>query len=426
MLQDRYGNDLSTNSTAARDAYLAGVESLMAATPGMDTAFQAAVTADEGFALGHISLARAKQLLGRGHEAKAPLARARELAAGATPREQSQIAIFEKILTGQGAAALEAIHEHIKSWPRDAMALAPATSVFGLIGFSGKVGREVDQLALLSPLEKHYGDDWWYRTQLAFAQIELQMFDEGLSNIEMALKGFPRSAHAAHIRTHLFYELGEREAGLAYLTDWMKDYSREGLLHCHISWHVALWSMETGRREQAWRVYDEALRPGGAWGPQINVLTDCAAFLARAEMAGEPRQPERWQELGDYATKWFAKPGLGFVDMHTTLAYAMAGDGDTLAKFVESPRGATADMLAPMGRGFDAFARGDWARAAAEIEPLLATHERLGGSRAQRDLLEYLVTSSLLRAGRAEAARALIATRRPQNGKSGSFPVAGL
>lgn len=138
MLKDRYGNELSTSSTAARDAYLAGVDSLMAATPGMDTAFQAAVTADDGFALGHISLARAKQLLGRGHEAKAPLVRAKELAAGATAREQSQIAIFDKILTGQGVAALEAIHEHMKSWPRDAMALAPATSVFGLIGFSGK------------------------------------------------------------------------------------------------------------------------------------------------------------------------------------------------------------------------------------------------------------------------------------------------
>ncbi|MDP1840359.1 MAG: hypothetical protein Q8L19_17795 [Reyranella sp.] len=95
MLQDRYGNDLTTASPAARDAYLAGVDSLMAATPGMDTEFQTAVTADEGFALGHISLARAKQLLGRGHEAKVPLARAKELASGATPREQSQIAIFE-------------------------------------------------------------------------------------------------------------------------------------------------------------------------------------------------------------------------------------------------------------------------------------------------------------------------------------------
>src|SRR5580693_1885726 len=197
MLKDRYGNDLSTTSAAARDAYLAGVDSLMSATPGMDDWFQKAAEADDGFALGHISLARSKQLLGRGHEAKAPLARARELAAGTTPREKSQIAIFEKILTGQADAALEAIHEHMKQWPRDAMALAPATSVFGLIGFSGRVGREVEQLAMIAPFEKHYGDDWWYRTQLAFAQIELGQFAEGERNIEAALAAYPKSAHGA-------------------------------------------------------------------------------------------------------------------------------------------------------------------------------------------------------------------------------------
>ncbi len=229
MLKDRYGNDLSTTSSAARDAYADGMDRLLSGAPGMDAAFAQSVAADGGFALGHIALARSKQLLGRGHEAKAPLARARELSPGTTGREQSQIAIFDKILTGQGAAALEAIREHIKDWPRDALAIAPATSVFGLIGFSGKVGREVDQLALLAPLERHYGDDWWYRTQLAFAQIELQMHDEGRRNIETALGGNARSAHAAHIRAHLFYELGEREEVLAYLMGWMKGYAREGI-----------------------------------------------------------------------------------------------------------------------------------------------------------------------------------------------------
>jgi len=321
MLKDSYGNALSTASTAARDAYGRGVESLMAATPGTDTAFADSVAADERFALGHISLARAKQLMGRGHEAKAPRARALELAAGTTPREQSQIAIFDKILTGQGEAALAAIHEHMKDWPRDAMAFTPATSVFGLIGFSGRVGREAEQLAVLEPFEKHYGEDWWYRTQLAFAQIELGLFDEGQRNIDAALAAYPQSAHAAHIRTHLYYELGEREAGLAFLTDWMKDYPRDGLMHCHNNWHKALWSMETGRRDDAWRIYNEALRPGAAWGPQVNVATDCPAFLLRAEMAGEPRQPELWRELAEYSTQWFGRPGLSFTSRVPGIAF---------------------------------------------------------------------------------------------------------
>lgn len=426
MLKDRYGNDLTTASPAARDAYVEGVDSLMSATPGMDGWFQKAAEADDGFALAHISLARAKQLLGRGHEAKAPLARARELAAGATPREQSQIAIFEKILTGQAMPALEAIQVHLKEWPRDAMALAPATSVFGLIGFSGRVGREVEQLAMIAPFEKHYGDDWWYRTQLAFAQIELGQFDEGLKNIESSLAAYPKSAHGAHIRGHLFYELGEREAGLAFLADWMKDYPREGLMHVHNHWHLALWSMETGRHADAWRIYETALRPSAAWGPQVNVATDGPAFLLRAEMAGQERKPELWAELGDYATKWFGKPGLSFVDMHTVLAYAMAGDSAKLAGFLDNPRGSAGDMVPPMARGFDAFAKGEWNRAVSELEPLLDTHERLGGSRAQRDLLEYTVAAAKLRGGAKEEARAFIEKRRPYNARGGGFPLAGL
>ena len=426
MLKDRYGNELSTGSTAARDAYGRGVDSLMAATAGTDTAFAGAIAADEGFALAHISLARAKQLLGRGHEAKAPRARALELAAGTTPREQSHIAIFDKILTGQGEAALAAIREHLKSWPRDAMAFAPATSVFGLIGFCGRVGREQEQLEMIAPYEKHYGDDWWYRTQLAFAQIELGQFAPGERNIDKALADYPKSAHGAHIRGHLFYEVGEREAGLAFITDWMKDYPRDGLMHCHNHWHMALWSLETGRHDDAWRIYNEALRPGAAWGPQVNVATDGPAFLLRAEMAGHERKPELWRELADYSTQWFGRPGLSFVDMHTVLALAMAGDDEKLAPFTDNPRGSAGDMVPPMARGFKAYAAGDYKTAASEMEPLVDTHERLGGSRAQRDLLEYVVASAKLRAGQRDEAHAFISARRPHNAKVGGFPLAGL
>ena len=426
MLKDRYGNELSTSSTAARDAYGRGVDSLMAATAGTDTAFAEAVAADEGFALGHISLARAKQLMGRGHEAKAPRARALELAAGTTPREQSHIAIFDKILSGQGDAALAAIKEHLKSWPRDAMAFAPATSVFGLIGFCGRVGREKEQLAMIEPFEKDYGDDWWYRTQLAFAQIELGQFGVGEHNIERVLAAYPKSAHAAHIRGHLFYEIGEREAGLRFLNDWMKDYPRDGLMHCHNSWHRAVWSLETGRSADAWRIYNDSLRPGASWGPQVNVATDCPAFLLRAEMAGHERKPELWRALAEYSTQWFGRPGLSFVDMHTVLAYAMAGDDEKLAPFTDNPRGSAGDMVPPMARGFKAYAAGDYSTAATEIEPLVDSHERLGGSRAQRDLLEYVVASAKLRGGERDAAQSFLSRRRPHNAKVGGFPLAGL
>ena len=425
MLQDRYDNRLSTNAATARDAYVVGVDKLLSAGSGIDQAFRDAIAADEGFALAHIALARTLQVLGRGGEAKAPLERALELASATTAREQSHIAIFAKILSGQGTEAISMIAEHMKHWPRDAMVLAPATGVFGLIGFSGRAGREDEQLAILEPLATHYGDDWWFRTVLAFAEIELKKHDSGFKNIEAALRGFPRNAHAAHIRAHLFYEKGQREEGLAYLDQWNSGYPREGQLHCHISWHLALWSLETGRRDQAWKIYSEALHPGGSWGPQINVLTDCASFLARAEMAGEPRSPELWREISQYAAKWFPNSGIIFADMHSALAFAMAGDADALAKIIENPKGPAADILVPIAHGFDGLAKGDWKRVVDELKPILQTHERVGGSRAQRDLLEYSVTCALLRSGRADEARRLITSRRPQNAASG-LPLAGM
>ena len=427
MQKDRYNNPLTTSSAAARDAYVRGADALLSANVGAEEAFREAIAADDGFALAHIALARTLQIYGRAAESKAPLARALELSPHTTERERSHIAIFERILTGRGADGLALTREHIKSWPRDAFALAPSTSVFGLIGFSGLKGREEDQLALLAPLANAYGDDWWYRSLLAFAELELGLFDRALPNIEASLAAFPRNAHAAHIRSHLYYEVGERNAGLAFLNAWARDYPRGGVLHCHVSWHQALWSMELGRTDEAWQIYQQSLRPSSSWGPQINVLTDCASFLFRAELAGDARQPALWQELSQYAAKWFPEPGIGFADLHAALAHAMAGNGEALEKLVRTPKGPAADIVVPMAGAFAAFARSDWDGTIAAIEPHLGSHERFGGSRAQRDLLEYALVGAMLRSGRPvdDVARR-ISARRPQNAREGGYPLKEL
>jgi tetratricopeptide (TPR) repeat protein len=423
MLKDRYDNPLTTSSPAACDAYVAAVDQLLSANPDPEAGFRRAIAADDGFALAHIGLARTVQVYGRPAEAKVPLARALELRAGTTPREQSHIDIFERILTGRAAEALALTREHVKSWPRDAFALAPATSVFGLIGFSGLAGREQDQLALLEPLRQSYGDDWWFLSMLAFAEMEVGETARALPHIESSLQTFPRNGHAAHIRAHLHYEVGERRAGLAFLKDWARDYPRNAHIHCHVSWHQALWSMELGHIDDAWAIYRADLHPGAAWGPQINVLTDCASFLFRAELAGEQRPADLWRDLSTYAAQWFPRPGLAFADIHSALAHAMAGNGDALARIADDPKGPAAEVVGPVANGFAAFARQDWPAAVRAFEPVMAAHERLGGSRAQRDLVEYALAAALLRAGRSEDAGRRLRTIRPHNADDGGFPL---
>ena len=87
MLEDRYGNGLTTASTKARDAYVEGVDR-----------FLAAVEADESFALAHVGLARYRQVMGRGDAATAALADARANANGLPDRETGQLATLGLLL----------------------------------------------------------------------------------------------------------------------------------------------------------------------------------------------------------------------------------------------------------------------------------------------------------------------------------------
>jgi hypothetical protein len=56
-MQDRYGNDLTTASDAARDAYVAGVDHILAATWGARGASTRRSTPTPDFALAHVGLA---------------------------------------------------------------------------------------------------------------------------------------------------------------------------------------------------------------------------------------------------------------------------------------------------------------------------------------------------------------------------------
>lgn len=425
MPTDRYGFALSTNSATACDAYVAGVDLALSANHGSEEQFRRAIASDDGFALAHAALARTLQTAAQPEAAKAAAARARALAAGLPARERSHVNALATVIDNGGVAALAACREHLATWPRDAMVLAPCTGVFGLIGFSGRAGREAELLALLDGLADAYGDDWWFGSAHAFAEVETGDVERALSTIERSLTQHPRNANAAHIRSHVYYESGERSAGLDYLRRWWADYDKQSLLHCHLSWHIALWEMELGNAEAAWAVYRHHLHPGASSGPPINTLTDAASFLFRAELAGAPRDAALWLDVNRYGMQWFPASGVAFADVHVALAHALAGDMDALARRIDGARGKAVDIVAPLAMAFRAFRNQDWTQAAAILEPLMASHERIGGSRAQRDLIEYALVVCLLRSGRSREARDLLQTRRPRSG-AGYWPIQGI
>ncbi len=414
MLSDDYDSSLSTQSVEARDAYDLGVRKFLGAEPGVAEAFNAAIDADEGFALAHIGHAREMQLHGRPDLFKASLNRARELAGGLTEREISHISVSGLLLEGKAAEARTAVYEHVKHWPLDIMVAQMCTSVFGLIGFSGLPGREAEQLAYIMRLAPHYGDDWWCRAQMAFAQLEVGQLAQAETNIEAALAENPKSAHSAHIRAHLYYEEQKDEEGFRYLSDWWSNYDPKGTLYNHISWHVGLWSLETGDIDRMWEVLDADISPDTSRGPPLNVLTDYAALLFRAELAGIDVPIDRWKRISAYALARFPKPGLAFADVHAAISHARSHNRDALENLIEHAGGPAGDMTRTIAMAYREMEDKNWAQAAELFEEVIGNHARIGGSNAQRDLIDFSLAACLVRDGRRREARTVLKITRPR------------
>ena len=99
---------------------------------------------------------------------------------------------------------------------------------------------------------------------------------------------------------------------------------------------------------------------------------------------------------------------------------ARARQMEELARAGRYPSGS---YLPALARGFAAFERGDFSGAIEALEPIAAENERIGGSRAQHDLIEFTLLKSYIEANRLEEAKRLLGARRP--GASG-VPVMGI
>src|ERR1700724_3632794 len=430
MLTDRYELPLSTTSSAARDAYVEGCEAKLTMYPGAIEAFDRAIAADPGFALAHA--AKAHVLLERGDAAAArtSMAAANSLAAGLSAREASHIAFFVLLSVGDAEAALAALPAHLNAWPRDALVLGTTAFTNGLIGSSGRAGQKRALLDLLDRLAPRYGDDWWFQAHHGLALSENGQRDAARPKIDRSLAQNPSNPWAAHARAHLYYEEGDANAARAFLASWLTAYPRNGLLYSHLSWHLALGDLEAGDAAAALRLFREAFSPDVHSGPPRGKVNDAVSFLWRWELAGHPRDAEAWRMIHDFATNAFPRAGAAFPDMHIALAQTVAGDDAALEvrerqmeELERQGRYPSGPCVPAVSRAFATFERRDFSAAIDALEPIAGELERLGGSRAQLDLVEFTLLKAYIGANRLDDAHRTLSARRRG---SSSLPVAGL
>jgi tetratricopeptide (TPR) repeat protein len=412
---DRYGLMLSTNSAAAAERYVEGVERRQALKAGSEDCLREAIAADEGFALPHAALALTAQFLGKMDEARASASRARELAIGATRRERQHVEIIATAVDGSAARAMALIDEHLDEFPRDALLLSQMVLLNTASGRKDRQQRSYERLARLAP---YYGDDWVFLGVYSFLHHELNMFEPSRLLAERSLALYPRGGQATHSLAHVFYETDDHASGRDFLGGWMTAYDRAAPLHCHLSWHRALFDLASGNYGRVMELYERDILP--ALGSARTSLHDAASLLWRWRVYGCAEGSLPWGAVAEAASGSANRPGIAFNDVHAAMALAAAGDEATFGRLVDGLRDLDAKghplaghVTLPIVLASAAFTRGEYTETIRLLEPLVENVElvRVGGSNAQREVFEDTLIAAYLRTGWYDRAEALLRVR---------------
>ncbi|MET7245458.1 tetratricopeptide repeat protein [Methylobacterium sp. EM32] len=417
---DRRGLPLSTRSDRAAERYRAGIDLLLAAWPGAADALDAAIAEDPGFALAHAARARLHAMRTESRAARACITKAAEcVARGGTERERSHVAVLSLAIDGQSEQALARALAHAESWPRDALILSLPLGAFGLLAFSGRPDHDQARVDLCERHAHAYdADDWWFTTYRGWAHTENGAVARGRALAEQGFALRRENANGAHALSHALFEDGAGPEAEALIAGWLPDYDRSGILHGHIAWHAALAALERGDPDGALAIYADHVRPGVTAGLSLNVITDTVSLLWRLAAYGHAVPAGLWDEVRAYAAPYFAKAGFGFADAHMGLLAAATGDRaaaetriDALTGLVEAGTLAAGPVVPAICRAALAFAEEDYGACARILEPVAAEVVRIGGSGAQREVIEDTLLVALMRAGETAKAHTLLDRR---------------
>jgi hypothetical protein len=159
-------------------------------------------------------------------------------------------------------------------------------------------------------------------------------------------------------------------------------------------------------------------------------VTDPISFLWRWELAGHPRDVAAWSMMHAFANSAFPRASVAFSDMHIALAQAVAGNDAALEararqinELARKGRYPSGLLIPAVSHAFATFERQEFSVAIDTLEPITGELERIGGSRAQLDLVEFTLLKAYVSMDRLDDARRMLSGRRRG---SSSIPVAGL
>jgi tetratricopeptide (TPR) repeat protein len=324
-------------------------------------------------------------------------------------REQGHAAALAAAIDGDFAAATRRYDDVLDSAPRDAVALHVASVMDYYLG-SPATMRERSARALPAwdaSLPGFHG----LLAIHAFALEECGEYDAAEAAAREALALEPRDLRAHHAMTHVFEMQGRADEGIRWMGARAGHWTQGETIATHLWWHLALHHQQAGRARFALELYDRRMRACESISERI----DAAALLWRLMLDGVDTG-RRFESLAGAWAAHAEDAFCAFNDLHAMMAFAGAGRWDLahrllaaqIRRVARNAAGANQDMTRLVGlpacRAVLLFARGEYAAAEALLRALPPVAHRIGGSHAQRDVLQLTRAAALQRAAYRRAA----------------------
>jgi tetratricopeptide (TPR) repeat protein len=330
------------------------------------------------------------------------LERLRRLPANAW--ERGHIEAVKALLADDIERAKSGFGELMRQQPRDVLALQVAHAFDYLTGDLPQLqGRAAAMLPAWSPRLPGYGA---VLAMHAFGLEEGGDYAGATKAALAALQVNPLDARAHHVMAHVHEMIASPAAGLQWMHEHAAGWSLDTTVATHCHWHLALFHLALGRPDRALAVHDRHIRGNGSC--EVADLIDASALLWRVKLAGVDVGP-RWAGLSAAWSERIDDAYCSFNDIHAMLAFVGARDWHHAQRLIDrlahsaaqsTRHGQTTRLLGlDACRALRAYGRGDHGSVVRLLSRLPASAHRLGGSHAQRDVLQLTLQRSLKSAG---------------------------
>jgi len=328
-------------------------------------------------------------------------------------RETAHLAALRLAADGRWPSAVAALDRHLMSYPHDLVAHQCALRLDGYLGrFHRTAGRSARALPFWSKGQPGYSI---LSSFYGFGLEELGDYARAEEIGRAAAEEEPYGYWSHHAVSHVLEMTGRPDEGVAWMDQRLPFWSAPQCANrVHIWWHKALFHIDLGQFDKALELYDgeilTAMRPVGTQ------LCNATALLWRLEMLG-CEAGDRWQHQHTLWQKQANGETSPFNEIHAAIAALRAGERtafETLHANMSRSAANGGELAATYGGVavpiIDAMANFVDSAYADATDRLLAVRAdlwRMGGSIAQRDVIEWTLTEAAVRAGQSGVARSL-------------------